>query len=168
MYAHASPAFCYFTILVPSPSPSPSTAAHFSLETPTTSPVSEYSPHTAAEPSHPLLARRPPPTDAMSPDASRLLQLQTAVAHGPDPNPLHHTPAPAPTTSSESRFSSTASASSSRSSSSSSGSGSGTTLSPRVLSCCRCRRESLMGMIQFSTNIYYCSHCARMVGYSAG
>jgi late competence protein required for DNA uptake (superfamily II DNA/RNA helicase) len=38
------------------------------------------------------------------------------------------------------------------------------------LCCCRCRRESHghSGMFQFGTNLYYCSHCAKMVGYSAG
>ncbi|KAF1913753.1 hypothetical protein BDU57DRAFT_520753 [Ampelomyces quisqualis] len=139
---------CYFTIAVPASS------AHFSTETPSISPVSEYTHHTYAEPTNPLLALRQTPPKPMSspPDASRLLQLQTSAAHRPGAEPLQ----------------SSSSASSTTSNDTSSSSRRSSALSSSVLSCCRCRRESLMGMIQFSTNTYYCSHCARMVGYSAG
>jgi hypothetical protein len=35
-----------------------------------------------------------------------------------------------------------------------------------TLCCCRCRRENgHASMFQFGKNLYYCSHCARMVGY---
>jgi hypothetical protein len=144
---------CYFSIAVPASS------VHFSLDTPTTTPLSDYSQDTFSDPCHPLLAIHPPPHESMSNsgDASRLLQLQTAAAHRPTADPLQH----------RGSTSSSNSSDSGSSSSSSQGSSSGV-MSPQVLSCCRCRRESLMGMIQFSTNIYYCSHCARMVGYSAG
>jgi hypothetical protein len=159
MYADHSPDYptvvpsCYFSIVVPASS------AHFSIETPNITPVSEYSAKTFADPANPLLAHRQVPTEYMSPpvDASRLLQLQTSAAYRPTAEPLQHSVGSSSSNSSESRSSSTDSSSSSRS----------TMLSPSVISCCRCRRESLMGMIQFSTNIYYCSHCARMVGYSA-
>jgi hypothetical protein len=138
---------CYFSILP---------AVHFSLETPSHSPVSDYQPYTPSDPSHPLLAFRPaPPLYMTSPsDASRLLQLQTQAAHRPAPEPIQQ----------QQRTSSTSS-NSSTSSTSSMGMGMG---SPLTLSCCRCRRECLANMYQIGTNRYYCSHCARMTGYSAG
>jgi hypothetical protein len=152
------PPACYFSIAVSASSSS----SHFSTETPDITPLSEYSPHTFSDPLHPLLALRQIPLEFMSnpSDASRLLQLQTQAAHRPSAEPLQHSTASSatPTNSSSSNNSRSSSTSSSRS----------THMSPTQLSCCRCRRESLMGMIQFSTNIYYCSHCARMVGYSAG
>jgi hypothetical protein len=158
MYADHSPNYpnvvpsCYFSIVVPTSS------SHFSSETPNLSPSSDYSAFTFADPTNPLLAFRQTPSASMSSpaDASRLLQLQTSAAHRPSAEPLQHSGSNSSSSSSE-RSSSTDSSSSSRSA-----------VSPSVLSCCRCRRESLMGMIQFSTNTYYCSHCARMVGYSAG
>jgi hypothetical protein len=161
MYADPSP--CYFSIAVPASS------AHFSIETPSTTPVSEYSPHTFADPNNPLLAFRqtpPTPSEAMSypGDASRLLQLQTAAAHRPAADPLQPRGSVSSTHSSSS-LSSSSDSSSSSSSSSSSRSNSGP---PSTISCCRCRRDCLVGMIQFGTNIHYCSHCARMTGYSAG
>jgi len=154
-YSNVVPS-CYFSIVVPSSS------SHFSIKTPDITPVSEYSPHTFAEPTNPLLAIRPVPASPLelmskSGDASRLLQLQTAAAH------QVHRPAAEPL---QPRGSSGSSSSSSTSSNSSSRSSSAT--SPSTICCCRCRRESLIGMIQFGTNIHYCSHCARMVGYSAG
>ncbi|KAF1838789.1 hypothetical protein BDW02DRAFT_644364 [Decorospora gaudefroyi] len=135
---------CYFSIV---------SAAHFSQETPALLTPCEYQPHTPSDPTNPLLAYRPlPPLHIMSSpaDASRLLQLQTQAAHRPTPEPLQL----------QHRASSTSS-SSSASSSSSVGSSS-------TLCCCRCRRESLAGMFQIGTNRYYCSHCARMTGYSVG
>jgi hypothetical protein len=134
---------CYFSI-VP--------AAHFSKETPFFTPSSDYQPYTPSDPTNPLLAFRPASPLAMSTssDASRLLQLQTQAAHRPDPEPLQH----------QHRTSSTSS-----SSSNSSISGLG---SPSTLCCCRCRRDCFAGMYQIGTNRYYCSHCARMTGYSAG
>jgi hypothetical protein len=159
MYADPSP--CYFSVAVPASS------AHFSIETPSTTPVSEYSPHTFADPNNPLLAFRqtpPTPSEAMSypGDASRLLQLQTAAAHRPAADPLQ------PRGSVSSTHSSSSLSSSSDSSSSSSSSSRSNSGPPLTISCCRCRRDCLVGMIQFGTNIHYCSHCARMTGYSAG
>jgi hypothetical protein len=136
---------CYFSI-VPS--------VHFSQETPSTSPTSEYQPYTLSDPSNPLLAFRPsPPLHIMSrpADASRLLQLQTQAAHRPNPEPLQQQQHRASSTSSTSSNSSTSSMD-----------------SPSSPCCCRCRRESLSGMFQIGTNRYYCSHCAKMTGYSAG
>ncbi|KAL6150970.1 hypothetical protein ACJBU6_09970 [Exserohilum turcicum] len=138
---HAPPAalststpFCYFSI-VP--------AAHFSVETPTQSPVSE-----------PV----PPSFMSASADASRVLQLQTDAAHRPAADPLQP----------QHRASSASSDASNCSSSSSSSASSSGLSSPATLSCCRCRRECLANMYQIGTNRYYCSHCARMTGYSAG
>ena len=143
---HLEPA-CYFSI-VP--------ATHFSLETPSITPFSEYYPYTPSDPHNPLLAFRPTPPLHMSSspiDASRLLQLQTQAAHRPAAEPLH----------SQSRASSTSSSSSSSSSSSTS------RMDLPLTPCCiRCRRECLTSMYQIGTNRYYCSHCARMTGYSAG
>lgn len=150
--AHNTAPACYFSIAV-------HPSSHFSVETPSTTPVSDYSASTFAEPSNPLLAFRPTPSEFMSSpaDASRLLQLQTQAAHRPSAEPLQQ------------NRSTSASPSNSSDSSSSSRTGSNASmLSPQVLSCCRCRRESLAGMYQFGVNLYYCSHCARMVGYSAG
>ncbi|KAH7079059.1 hypothetical protein BKA63DRAFT_257499 [Paraphoma chrysanthemicola] len=136
--------FCYFSIAVPASS------AHFSIETPSITPTHDYTPHTFADPTNPLLAYRPTPSESMSSpaDASRLLQLQTSAANRPSAEPLQDRASASSTSNSSSRSSSV--------------------MSQSTISCCRCRRESLVGMIQFSTNIYYCSHCARMVGYSAG
>jgi hypothetical protein len=142
---------CYFSILP---------ATHFSAETPTTSPVSEYQACTPPDPTHPLLAFRPVPPSFMSTsaDASRLLQLQTDASHRPSPDhiqPQHRA--------------SSASSNSSDSSASYTSSASMTSFgSPSTLSCCRCRRQCLANMYQIGTNRYYCSHCARMTGYSAG
>jgi hypothetical protein len=138
---------CYFSI---------ASAAHFSYETSTTTPNLDYYPYTASDPTNPLLAFRPaPPLHIMSnpADASRLLQLQTQAAHRPVPEPLQQQQQ-------QHRASSTSSSSSNSSTSSG--------VSPSSLCCCRCRRECLAGMYQIGTNRYYCSHCARITGYSAG
>ncbi|KAF2856622.1 hypothetical protein T440DRAFT_473999 [Plenodomus tracheiphilus IPT5] len=134
---------CYFSI---------PPAVHFSLETPLTTPCSEYQPHTPSDPSNPLLACRPsPPLYMSSPsDASRLLQLQTQAAHRPSAEPLQQRASSTSSTGSNSSTSSNSMASSSQP------------------CCCRCRRESYGNMFQIGTNRYYCSHCAKMTGYSAG
>ncbi|KAH9868298.1 hypothetical protein J1614_007370 [Plenodomus biglobosus] len=138
---HREPA-CYFSI---------PPAAHFSLETPLSTPTSEYQPHTPSDPSNPLLAFRPsPPLHMSSPsEASSFLQLQTQAAHRPSAEPLQQ------------RASSTSSTSSNSSISSSS-------MASSQPCCCRCRREGYGNMFQIGTNRYYCSHCAKMTGYSAG
>lgn len=135
---------CYFSI---------APAAHFSLETPSFSPSSEYSSTTPSDPTNPLLALRPAFLLHMSTspcDASRLMQLQSQAAHRPSAEPLQ-----------QHRASST-------SSDSSSSSHSNVSMGSQTPCCCRCRRECLGSMYQIGTNRYYCSHCARMTGYSAG
>ncbi|KAJ4992714.1 hypothetical protein SVAN01_01760 [Stagonosporopsis vannaccii] len=137
---------CYFTL--------PLAASHYSDETPEISPFHEYSPYTWAVSTNPLLAHRSLPMASPGADASRLLQLQTQAAHRPSTQPLQPAGSPSPSNSDSS-------VSSQRSSSIS-------VSSP--ICCCRCRRESHghSGMFQFGTNLHYCSHCAKMVGYSAG
>lgn len=134
---------CYFSI------PVAATHSHYSDETPTpqATPSPEYCPDTWASPTNPLLAHRSLPMASPGADASRLLQLQTQAAHRPSTQPLQ-SPSPSNSDSSMSQRSSIY----------------------NPLCCCRCRRESHghSGMFQFGTNLYYCSHCAKMVGYSAG
>jgi len=151
-YSPTTAPCCYFSI-VP--------ATHFSLETPSHSPVSEYQPHTPSDPTHPLLALRlPPPLSMSNPSpASALLQLQTQAAYRPTADPLQQQ---------QHRASSTSSTGSNSSSDSSTSSYRTSMGSPSTLCCCRCRRECVTSMYQIGTNRYYCSHCARMTGYSAG
>ncbi|KAF1365979.1 hypothetical protein EJ07DRAFT_92663 [Lizonia empirigonia] len=138
---------CYFTI--------PVSTSHYSDETPQPSPNSEYSSTTWASPTNPLLTHRSVPMASPGVDASRLLQLQTQAAHRPSTQPLQPSGSPSPSNSNSSMSSQRSSIS----------------LPPsNPLCCCRCRRESHghSGMFQYGTNLYYCSHCAKMVGYSAG
>jgi hypothetical protein len=134
---------CYFSI------PVDSSASHYSVETPSLTPLSSY-----PEPSNLILTVRKLPSEyhmSTAVDVSSLLQLQTNAAHRPTPRPLQHT----------------SSNSSSSSNSSRKSSSSGYSYHQAMLCCSRCRRESGSGMIQFGTNIYYCNHCARMTGYCA-
>ena len=141
------PPSCYFTL--------PVSTSHYSDETPQPSPYSEYASITWASPANPLLAHRSVPMASPSADASRLLQLQTQAAHRPSTQPLQPVGRSSPSNSDSSMSSQRSSISMSPS---------------HPLCCCRCRRESHghSGMFQFGTNLYYCSHCAKMVGYSAG
>ncbi|KAF2275027.1 uncharacterized protein EI97DRAFT_459665 [Westerdykella ornata] len=146
---------CYFTYVPPS-------ARRYSAETPNT-PLSAYTDDISPDPHNPLLAWRPCtlPFAPAAMDASKLLQLQTQAAHAPRPSP-----APLQKSNGTAESSSTGSSSSGSSSSSTS-----TCPTPPQLCCSRCRRTSIgvNGMIQFGTNLYYCSHCASMTGYvSAG
>ncbi|KAH6620380.1 hypothetical protein C7974DRAFT_399592 [Boeremia exigua] len=136
---------CYFTL--------PVSTSHYSDETPQSSPSQDHSLDTWASSTNPLLAHRYLPMASPGPNASRLMQTQTQAAHRPSTQPLQPVGSPSPS-------SSESSLSSQRSSISMS----------HPLCCCRCRRESHghSGMFQFGTNLYYCSHCAKMVGYSAG
>ncbi|UPX13905.1 uncharacterized protein EKO05_0004400 [Ascochyta rabiei] len=138
---------CYFTL--------PASHSHYSDETPQLSPHTEYCSVTWPNPTNPLLAHRSLPMASPGADASRLLQLQTQAAHRPCTQPLQPAGSSSPSNSNSSMSSQRSSVSMS---------------SPSVLCCCRCRRESFghSGMFQYGTNLYYCSHCARMVGYSAG
>ena len=141
------PPSCYFTL--------PLSTSHYSDETPQPSPYSEYIPATWASPTNPLLAHRSLPMASPGAEASRLLQLQTQAAHRPSTQPLQPAGSPSPSNSDSSTSSQRNSIAMSLS---------------NPLCCCRCRRESHghSGMFQYGTNLYYCSHCARMVGYSAG
>lgn len=151
---------CYFTY-VPS-------STHFSAETPH-SPLTAFSEDIHPDCAHPLLATRPldhlPLLPLPTMDPSKLLQLQTAAAHGQATRPRAQ---PLQPTGSSTSIVSTSSGSSSSSSSSSTSEQSMSM--PPSLCCARCRRSSAgaYGMVQFGTNLYYCSHCASMTGYSAG
>ncbi|KAF2709495.1 hypothetical protein K504DRAFT_502222 [Pleomassaria siparia CBS 279.74] len=143
---------CYFSHLPSSPD-----------QTPSTSPLSTYSFESLSDPTHPLLAFRTLPLSSQTPtstttttttmDASKLLQLQTAASHSrPTALPLQ-------------------TSSSSQSNSSSASSSASTSPSLEPMACCsRCRRSSTSHdrMVKFGTNLYYCRHCASMVGYSPG
>ncbi|KAF2751925.1 hypothetical protein M011DRAFT_394139 [Sporormia fimetaria CBS 119925] len=147
---------CYFSY-VPNPS------ATYSAETPH-SPLAHYEPNISPDPVNPLLALRFPSLSACPPaamDAAKVLQLQTAAAHPdrPDPKPLQSAGlSPSSSTSSTTSVDSTCSADSSMQS------------LPTQSTCSRCRRSGFRqtSMIRFGTNLYYCSHCASMTGYSAG
>lgn len=153
---HSTPPTCYFSI-VPS-------SDHFSVETPSTSPLAAYSAESFSDPAHPLLAYRSlqslPSASSKSPvmDASKFLQMQTQAAHTitrPPVQPMTYR---------------TSSSSTGSNSSSSSDSGSySPSMEPEVC-CSRCRRSSITqnNMVKFGTNLYYCSHCAGMVGFSHG
>ena len=138
---------CYFTL--------PLSTAHHLDETPQPTPSTAHCSVAWANPTNPLLALRPSPMASPPADASRLLQLQTQAAHRPSTKPLQPNGSPSPNNSDSSLSSQRSSISMSPS---------------NPLCCCRCRRESHghSGMFQFGTNLYYCSHCAKMVGYSAG
>lgn len=132
---------CYFSL--------PIASTHFSIETPVATPLQAYSPDILPDPHHPLLASRQlSPEHHMAPaDNSSLLQLQTSAANRPSAQPLQHGASSPPGSASTSSSGST---------------------SPSTLCCSRCRRECSGSMVQFGTNLYYCSHCARITGYCAG
>jgi hypothetical protein len=142
---------CYFSYV-----PSPST--HFSLETPNATPTAAYSFNTVSDPLNPLLAiRELSPTYQLSStmDSSKLLQLQTNAAHSrPAAQPVQHR--------------SSISSSNSNFSDSSVPSGRNSPV-PQNICCARCRRTSIgfSGMVKFGVNLFYCNHCATMVGYGA-
>jgi len=132
---------CYFTYLPQS------SADHWSTETPLESP---QLPSNVKPDSHnPFLAARPPvqlsPLPQYTMDVSKLMQLQSAAAHG------------------------SLDTSSSRSSSTSSGRSS--TYSENVTpviqdkSCSRCQ-TTYGSFVSYSLNSYYCTRCAKLVGYN--
>ncbi|KAF1934142.1 uncharacterized protein M421DRAFT_415191 [Didymella exigua CBS 183.55] len=147
LHPFGPPSICYFTL--------PVSTSHYSDETPQPSPQPVFSSATWASPTNPLLAHRSLHMAGPTVDASRLLQLQTQAAHRPSTQPLQPKGSPSPSNSDSSMSSQRSSISMSLS---------------NPLCCCRCRRESHghSGTFQFGTNLYYCSHCAKMVGYSAG
>ena len=135
---------CYFTY-----TPSHS-SDHWSVETPIPSPAP--SPGVVADPHNPLLAVRVPHyllTPPQTMDASRLLQLQTAAAHQAPQRPK---PQPHQDVLDVSDDSMPGSSSSSNSLSS----------LPHV--CSRCQ-TSFGQFVAFALNSYYCTRCAKIVGY---
>ncbi|KAK7177326.1 hypothetical protein PSPO01_16628 [Paraphaeosphaeria sporulosa] len=127
--------------------------SHHSYETlgTTFTPGSNCPAHTRTDPSDPLLAQKPTPSRNPDGNISRLLQLQTQAAYRPSTQSLQSGNGTSPT-SSDSSITSDSS-----------------TMSPppSIICCCRCRRDHChSSMFQFGTNIYYCSHCAQMVGYA--
>jgi len=133
---------CYFTYLPPS------SANHWSTETPLESP--QLPSNVRPDPHNPFLAAREPPAQ-LSPlpqytmDVSRLMQLQSAAAHGSADN-------------SSSRSSSTSSGRSSASSES---------VTPVIQgkSCSRCQ-TTYGSFVSYALNSYYCTRCAKLVGYN--
>lgn len=153
---------CYFTYV-----PTSTHDYYYSPETPHTR-LSAYSDDISPDPVNPLLALRPRPRSlhllppATTMDASKLLQLQTQAAHAPRPSPL-------PLQKNGVAPSAMSACSSDSTSSESTSSSTSTCPTPPQLCCTRCRRTSIgvNGMIQFGTNLYYCSHCASMTGYTS-
>jgi hypothetical protein len=146
---HQSSSTCYFSYV-----PSPST--HFSVETPYAAPTAAQSFNTVSDPLNPLLAFRelaPTYQASSAMDSSKLLQLQTSAAHGrPAAQPVQHR--------------SSVSSSNSDSSDCSASSGRNSPV-PQNVCCARCRRTSIgfSGMVKIGMNLFYCNHCATMVGY---
>ncbi|KAK7538766.1 uncharacterized protein J3D65DRAFT_667413 [Phyllosticta citribraziliensis] len=184
-----TPQLCYFSY-VPSSrshslsSTSPDYSSHYSSETPSPGPNYEIlSPHTPSEPSNPLLAARHPPpvcfnnnSNIMSTldSSSKVLQLQTAAAYRPQPQPVQDVLDLSPIDTRTSSSCSSSSSSSATSSSSSSARGSVSSATPPVLHfvrCSRCHRSGSQGskdMVGWGMNSYYCTRCADMVGYQHG
>ncbi|KAF2501603.1 hypothetical protein BU16DRAFT_522540 [Lophium mytilinum] len=143
------PATCYFSYVPPS--------ATTSVDSPPLSPsFSLFGYETPSDPSNPLLALRssPPAPSPPAMDASKLMQLQSSVAHRPRSHPMQPQ--------------------SSSSSSSSSSSGSPPPSELQTFRCSRCHRTSnwghspqTSGMVSFGTNLYYCNRCASIVGYGS-
>jgi len=129
---------CYFTY---------QPADHWSIETPLESP--RLSSDIRPDPSNPFLAARPayfqlsPPLHKQHMDVSKLMQFQTAAAHGSLNNM------------------------SSRSSSSDSSRTSSDLGTPVIQdkSCSRCQTTH-GSFIAYSLNSYYCTRCAKMTGYT--
>ncbi|KAF1991827.1 hypothetical protein K402DRAFT_388371 [Aulographum hederae CBS 113979] len=151
------PVCCYFSL----PTREPQPTAHWSDETPLSSPFAHYS--TFPSPSNPLLASHPTTTYQSSlhtMDASKLLQLQTSAAYSrPAAQPLG---------------ANSANSSSSDTSESMTSADSPTmealTYEDDLYRCSRCQRSSCIGtlpgnMIRIGTNSYYCNRCANIVGY---
>ena len=100
-------------------------------------------------------------------DVSKLLQLQTQAAYGSRPRPQ---PQPVQHKYPSNRNSGTSMTSTSSQSSSTNNSASNCL---EFVRCSRCHRTLSMdptsstpnGVVQFGTNLFYCSRCASMVGY---
>jgi len=154
----SSPTTCYFSITIPS-------YAHFSTETPSSSPT-YYPLQTLSDPQNPLLAYRnrqelTNPTLPM-PNTASFLQMQTAAAHDsqasrPRPHPIQQDVL---ITSDDSMGSDD-----------SSSSNDSTKSSVDLARCSRCQRTSFVdlktgksNMIQYGLNLWYCNRCASLVG----
>ena len=153
---------CYFTY-------SPPVYDHFSVETPSASPI--HSPGDPdCNPHHPLLAYRPPQATTNNRVSNDFFRMQTAAAHE---SPIR--PSPVPQQNLLQVTSDDSVTSSSSSSSSSSASSSRTSLemfsTPELARCSRCQRTpstdvrtGKSNMVQYGLNLWYCSRCANLVG----
>ncbi|KAF2199620.1 hypothetical protein GQ43DRAFT_110830 [Delitschia confertaspora ATCC 74209] len=122
----------------------PSPPSHFSLETPNTPLLDSYHSDTDSDPSHPLLA---------------VQRSQTPL--GPLP--------PSSFTMDASKLLQLQTAAAYAETKPRQGSGSSEDSMPAMLCCSRCRRSSSSNsMVSFGTNLYYCNHCASIVGYNSG
>jgi hypothetical protein len=143
----AEPAFSnHFTL--------PTSTSYYPYEIPQTSftPWLDCPLHTRTDLCKPLLVQKQSLMSTPDAAVSRLLQLQTQAAYRASTQPLQF----------GNGSSSTASDSSVTTVRSS------MSTSPSTLCCCRCRCEhGHSGMFQLGTNLYYCSHCAKMVGLGA-
>jgi len=136
---------CYFTYAPSHPSD------HWSVETPLPSP--NISTKVTPDPYNPLLAARLPLlTPPQTVEASKFLQLQTMAAHQstqrPRPQP-HQDVFELSDDSASGRSSMSSDSSSSRS---------------RPCVCSRCQ-TSYGQFVAYSLNSYYCTRCAKIVGY---
>jgi len=143
---------CYFSYI-------PQSSDHWSVETPLHSPDPTAAHAAHADPFNPLLAVRSITPNLLTPslqrtmgDASKLMQFQTAAAHG---SPTRPKPQPRQDVLDVSDDSS-----SGRSSFSSEGA----TLVVQDKSCSRCQ-TTYGNFIAYSLNSYYCTRCAKRVGY---
>lgn len=153
---------CYFSV-------SPVLSA-YSDETPYYTPYSPSDGDITADPSNPLLAYRSPPQSpsflSVKMDVSKFLQMQTQAAHPiqihrPKPQPLQNV------------------LDVSDDSVHSPGSDSSADNSPisqsleQTIRCSRCQRTTSVdlttrkspNMVSYGLNLYYCTRCARIVGY---
>ncbi|KAK8226844.1 hypothetical protein HDK77DRAFT_502848 [Phyllosticta capitalensis] len=174
-----TPQLCYFSFVPSSQTQPQSTdySSHYSIETPSPGPNYEIlSPRTPSEPSNPLLAARNPPpaclnmSATMDPASTKVLQLQTAAAYRPRPQPVQDVLDLSPI---DTRTSSSASDTSSSSTSSARGSVSSASTTPvlQFVRCSRCHRSGSQGskdMVGWGMNSYYCARCADLVGYQHG
>ncbi|KAK7514791.1 uncharacterized protein IWZ02DRAFT_430690 [Phyllosticta citriasiana] len=168
-----TPQLCYFSYV---PSSASDCSSHYSSETPSPGPNYDIlSPNTPSEPSNPLLAARNPLPVSFSNNmstvessSSKVLQLQTAAAYRPQPQPVQDVLDLSPI---DTRAPSTNSASSSSSSSARGSVSSASTPVLHFVRCSRCHRSGSQGskdMVGWGMNSYYCTRCADMVGYQHG
>ena len=161
--------FDYFNFLPP-------VHRYFSSESPCPSPPL-HSGEVVADPSNPLLAYRGvdlPSPSARSIMSSRVLQRQSAAAHGACSSSVRR-PRTQPVQNVLLVSSDSSSTSSSRSNSDSSKSSLDFSSAPEYARCSRCQRNASVdyrtgknNMIQYGLNLWYCNRCAAMVGLTDG